>query len=274
MDNVIPLNAKCDNNELRSKIVALESKMKEMKEHIVHIEPKHYFANGLYAREIFIPKDTLLTGHIHKTEHLCVLSQGEVTVYTDDGMKRIKASTVVHSSPGTKRALFAHEDSVWINFHYNPTNEMDLEKIESYYVTDTFEKYYLSSKRTFNDVLLSTATSAEKMKEISDRSDDFDCAEISGVKIKESSIHGLGLFADKKFIAGDFIAVARRENKRTIAGKYSNHSADPNAYMVMNHRGDVELFADKDIDVGEEITTDYFFNFTNTRINTLREKIA
>lgn len=140
MDNIIEYKTDDSQADLRGKIVQLESKMKEMKEHIVHIEPVHYFANGLYAREIKIPKGVLLTGHIHKTEHLCVLSLGEVTVYTDEGMKRIKASTVIHSSPGTKRAMYAHEDSVWINFHHNPTNETDLEKIEAIYVVDSFEK--------------------------------------------------------------------------------------------------------------------------------------
>lgn len=125
--------------EMRGKIMQLESLMLADTENQVHIEPKHYFAPGIYSREIFIPKGVTLTGLIHKTEHLCVLSMGEVSVLTDEGMKRIKASTVVHSMPGIKRVLYAHEDSVWINFHHNPTNETDLEKIESIYTVNSFE---------------------------------------------------------------------------------------------------------------------------------------
>src|ERR1051326_1563359 len=120
--------------ELRGLILDLESAMKAMPEQMIHIEPKNYFANGLYAREIFIPKGTTLTGKIHKTEHLCVLSLGEVRVITEEGMKTIVASTVIKSLPGTKRVLHALEDSVWINFHANPTNEHDLSKIDELFV--------------------------------------------------------------------------------------------------------------------------------------------
>lgn len=125
---------------LRGRILDLEAAMLAQPEQLIHIEPVHYFADNLYAREITIPKGVTITGHIHKTEHLCVLSKGKVTVYTEDGMKTIEASTVVHSTPGTKRVLFAHEDSVWINFHHNPTNEKDLEKIEQIFVVKNFEE--------------------------------------------------------------------------------------------------------------------------------------
>jgi len=138
MDKLTQFESK---NRLREKIIQLESQMLARTDIQVKIEPKHYFANGLYLREIYIPKGTCLTGKIHKTEHICILSLGEVSVCTDSGMKRIKASTVVHSEPGTKRVLYAHEDSVWINCHFNPTNESDLEKIDEIFVTDTFEKF-------------------------------------------------------------------------------------------------------------------------------------
>jgi hypothetical protein len=114
--------------------------MRAMPEHQIILEPKHYFAESLYARELFIPKGTTLTGRIHKTEHLCVLSLGEVSVQTETGIERIKASTVVLSKPGIKRVLYAHEDSVWINFHHHPTNEKDLDKIEEIFTVGTFEE--------------------------------------------------------------------------------------------------------------------------------------
>lgn len=125
--------------KMRSKIIDLEKTILASGQSI-HIEPKHYFANNLYAREISIPKGIVLTGKIHKTEHLCVLSKGKVSVWTDEGMKTLEASSVVHSMPGIKRVLYAHEDSVWINFHHNPTNEKDPEEIEKIFVVNTFEE--------------------------------------------------------------------------------------------------------------------------------------
>jgi quercetin dioxygenase-like cupin family protein len=133
-------NKKESREEMRNKIMALEASMLDMPGSQIIIEPVHYFSPGIYGREIFIPKGTTLTGKIHKTEHLCVLSKGEVSVWTEDGIKRLTASAVVHSMPGAKRVMHAHEDSVWINFHHNPSNEKDAEKIEEMYVVNSFEE--------------------------------------------------------------------------------------------------------------------------------------
>lgn len=127
-------------NSQRQKIMDLEAVMKAMPEHHVEIEIIHHFAPGLYGREMRVPAGTCLVGKIHKTEHLCVLSKGEVTVITDDGRINIRASAVIHSMLGAKRAILAHEDSVWINFHHNPTNERDIDKIEDIFIAKTFEE--------------------------------------------------------------------------------------------------------------------------------------
>lgn len=131
-------NIERSQSEMRGKIMALEDEMKGMTEHWIEIKTTHYFAPGIYMREIFIPKGTTLTGKIHKTEHMNVLSQGELSVMTDEGVKRLKASTVVKSQPGIKRVGYAHEDSVWITIHKNENNETDLEKIEDFLLAKTF----------------------------------------------------------------------------------------------------------------------------------------
>lgn len=135
-----------DLSALREKVVALEATMLGMKQHQIDIPIVHHFAPGLYGREMRVPAGTCLVGKIHKSEHLCVLSKGDVTVITDEGRRRIQASTVIHSMPGAKRAILAHEDSVWINFHHNPTNERDLDKIEANFVVDTFEQFQVFSE--------------------------------------------------------------------------------------------------------------------------------
>lgn len=87
----------------------------------------HHFAPGLYARRMFIPKGTVLTGAVHKTEHLCVVS-GVINVTTDDGVKMIAhQQEIIVSKPGTKRAGFALEDTYWTTIH--ATLETDLDKL-------------------------------------------------------------------------------------------------------------------------------------------------
>jgi hypothetical protein len=127
-------------DEMRAKILRLEAAMLSMTEHQVVLEPKHYFAPGIYLRELFIPKGTTLTGMIHKTEHYCILAQGEVSVRTENGIRQIKAPAVIHSLPGMKRVLHAHEDSTWVNVHHNPTNERELDKIEKIYTAQSYDE--------------------------------------------------------------------------------------------------------------------------------------
>lgn len=105
----------------------LEREMLRMEQ--LPIETHHHFAPGQYAREIVIPAGTLLTGKKHKTEHLNVVSKGEITVWTEDGMRRIKAPFTFVSKPGTKRVGLAHEETVWITIH--ATSETDLVKLEA-----------------------------------------------------------------------------------------------------------------------------------------------
>lgn len=98
----------------------------------------HHFADGLYARELFIPAGTLLTGKIHRTTHLNIISKGEISVLTEDGMKRIKAPCTIVSKPGMKRVGYAHEDTVWTTIH--GTNETDLEVLEKTLISPSYEE--------------------------------------------------------------------------------------------------------------------------------------
>lgn len=111
---------------LRSKIERLEGTMRRMDQ--VAIETKHHFAKGMYAREIFIPAGVLLTGKVHKTEHLNVCV-GDITVWTEDGMKRLTGHNTIVSKPGAKRVGYAHGDTYWTTFHV--TDETDIEKLEA-----------------------------------------------------------------------------------------------------------------------------------------------
>lgn len=99
------------------------------KEHHIEMPPVHHFSKGMYAREITIPRGTILTGAIHLTEHLCVVSKGDITIFSEFGVKRIKAPATFNSQPGVKRLGFANEDTVFTTFHV--TEETDPEKIVS-----------------------------------------------------------------------------------------------------------------------------------------------
>lgn len=96
----------------------------------VEIVPVHHFADGIYAREITIPAGTLLTGKIHRTQHLNIISRGRISVYTEgEPPREIVAPFAFVAEPGTRRLGFAHEDTTWTTIH--ATRETSLEALEA-----------------------------------------------------------------------------------------------------------------------------------------------
>ena len=126
----------------RANILNLEEAMKELegydKEGKDICRITHYHAPGLYGREMWMPADCLITGKIHKTEHICVLSKGKVTVSDGGEVNTYEAPATIISKVGAKRAIYAHEESVWTNFH--ATELDDPEEIEADIIAQTFEE--------------------------------------------------------------------------------------------------------------------------------------
>lgn len=122
---------------LREKTILIEQEMKKREQ--VNIPTKHYFSPGVYAREITIPAGTTLTGLIHKYTNLNILSCGEISVLTEEGIVRVKAPYTVISPPGTKRIAYAHTDCTWTTILH--TKETDPDKIEALFTVETEQEY-------------------------------------------------------------------------------------------------------------------------------------
>lgn len=89
----------------------------------------HRFADGLYARELFMPAESVVVGKMHGKSHFFVLLSGVITAWTPAGMKRFEAGEVFITVAGTKRAIYAHVDSRLITFH--ATELIEVEMIEA-----------------------------------------------------------------------------------------------------------------------------------------------
>jgi hypothetical protein len=88
-----------------------------------------------------------------------------------------------------------------------------------------------------------------------DHSDLID-QDLMGIYRSKSEIEGTGIFVSRNVRDGDFICIARMGGRRTIAGRYTNHSPNPNGFMIFIER-DVWIVAKREILSGEEITVDY-----------------
>ena len=117
-----------DNKPTRAQIERFEAQNLQRPQ--VELPLRHYFTPGLYAREMFIPKGTVLTGAVHKTEHLSVFV-GDITVWTEEGMRRLTGAHTLTSKPGAKRVGYAHEDTYCTGFFPNPDDETDVFELET-----------------------------------------------------------------------------------------------------------------------------------------------
>ena len=102
---------------------------------------KHTFADGIYVRQMDMKADSLVIGAIHNHLHVWFLLTGHLAVYTEDAIEEFVAPCYVVASPGSKRVIYAIEDSIFVNIHKNPENIKDIKKLEAEIVSLTFEEY-------------------------------------------------------------------------------------------------------------------------------------
>ncbi len=91
----------------------------------------HTFSEGVYAREIFMPKGMIVAGHIHTTTHLNIVSLGKAKVWMSDTKEIIEvvAPYTFESKAGVRKVLFIEEDMFWTTIHL--TDLTDVEEIEN-----------------------------------------------------------------------------------------------------------------------------------------------
>lgn len=112
----------------REQILQLERTLRASPDQ-VDLPATHTFGPGFYARTIQIPAGATLTGKVHATEHIFILSRGEMLLATEDGRLRVRAPFQCIARPGLKRAGHALTECEVTNIHV--TTETDLDKLET-----------------------------------------------------------------------------------------------------------------------------------------------
>ncbi|HZW08000.1 MAG TPA: hypothetical protein VFF65_12830 [Phycisphaerales bacterium] len=96
----------------------------------VPLQTRHRFAPGIYGREMTAPADTFLTGRVHRTEHLFVLSKGAVAVIRNGVREVLRAPYAGVNFVGTRQFGYVLEEMVWETLHHNPDNLRDVDELE------------------------------------------------------------------------------------------------------------------------------------------------
>ena len=102
---------------------------------------KHSFADGVYIRQMDMVKNSIVVGAIHKHLHVWFLLTGHISVATEENTEDYIAPCYVVATPGTKRVIYAHEESIFVNVHKNPTNTQDIQQLEKDIVAKDFKEY-------------------------------------------------------------------------------------------------------------------------------------
>ena len=102
---------------------------------------KHTFADGIYIRQMDMQAGSVVIGAIHNHLHVWFLLTGSLAVVTEDTTEEFISPCYVLATPGSKRVIYALEDSIFVNVHKNPDNIKDIKKLEDEIVSLTFEDY-------------------------------------------------------------------------------------------------------------------------------------
>lgn len=104
------------------------------------------FADQLYMRRMYMPKDCLVVSAMHHTEHFWFLLEGRILVTTDGEEVEHIAPCFEKSIKGAKRLIVSLEDSIFINVHKNPTNTKNMNKVEELLYSITLDEYIKKEK--------------------------------------------------------------------------------------------------------------------------------
>lgn len=118
-----------------------------------HFPLTHHFNGGLYTREVFLPKGSVIVSLIHKQAHPSFMLQGIVSYLDDSGMiKDLKTGDKVFTEVGAQRVIYAKEDTRWCCVY--KTTKTDVEEAEDELFTEDYldlpksviKKYMLKNK--------------------------------------------------------------------------------------------------------------------------------
>lgn len=102
---------------------------------------KHTFTDGIYIRQMSMKKDSFVIGKIHKHNHVWFLLTGHIVVVDENDLVEHVAPCYVEAPAGSKRVIYANEDSIWVNIHANPTNTQDLQELEDLIIAKNYEEF-------------------------------------------------------------------------------------------------------------------------------------
>jgi quercetin dioxygenase-like cupin family protein len=88
----------------------------------------HHFSDGLYAKQMTLPKGHMATSHRHEYSHLSILAQGEVVVIVNGEASHYLAPACIEIKAHQTHEIHALADVIWYCVH--ATDETDADHVD------------------------------------------------------------------------------------------------------------------------------------------------
>ena len=255
-------------------IEALEARMLE--DGRIELPVIHRICDGVYFREVTLPAGYFAIGHAHPKDTMNFVMGGSVSVLIDGVVRKIEAGAVFVSKAMQRKVGYIHSPCRWITAHRTDLTDIAAIEEEIIVKSEAFKAYErravnapkrvdeledaIEADRADYFMALSelgfTHAQARAMSE--NDSDQIRMPEglATKVHLANSQREGIGVFASAIIDELEVIGPARIRDKRTPLGRFTNHSANPNAAMALGPDG-ILLVAMKPIIPHQEITVDY-----------------
>jgi quercetin dioxygenase-like cupin family protein len=108
-------------------LYGMESTPAENIEQVINkdVEIEHYFAGGIYAKQMRIGKNCKIPTHRHVYDHLSVLAQGRVRVTVSKITQEYTAPAAIEIKRDLVHTIEALEDTVWYCIHATEETDPD-----------------------------------------------------------------------------------------------------------------------------------------------------
>lgn len=111
----------------------------------IQLPVHHHFSNGLYVRQLDIPKGMVIVGKRHREATLNILAKGSMIIICNGEKVQIDAPYTFTSEPLVKKSAYTLEDCAFINIF--KTDSTDLDIIEEQFIIseEEFNELYIAS---------------------------------------------------------------------------------------------------------------------------------
>lgn len=95
----------------------------------INLKIQHHFSDGVYAKQMALPKGHFAVSHKHKYSHLSVMASGVAVVETNGTETTYTAPACIEIKAGVEHKITALEDVMWFCIH--ATDETDADKVDN-----------------------------------------------------------------------------------------------------------------------------------------------